>query len=162
HEKRRNQCLGGDGYNRTRVRSNFSALHARRRRYEAQSYRQAAANPMTDVQREREEDERYLARRQVLAKRFGWWWWDPAKALRGICPDKTSDEAIRKGAWPEFECAAFNYELASRHNGRRRYLLGKRFDRLTPDWMFELMGFWPRKWLPLRPIEFLSHAESPD
>jgi hypothetical protein len=93
---------------------------------------------------------------EELPKRFGWWWRDPAKALRGPFPDK-SEEVIRKWIWPELERAAFNYELASRRSGRRKYLLGKRFDRLTHEQIGEIMRLrlWKRKWRPLEPIRFL-------
>jgi hypothetical protein len=94
-----------------------------------------------------------------LAKRFGWWWRDPAKALRRPFPD-TSAKEIRKIVWPDLQRAAFNYELASRHDGRRKYLLGERFDRLTPTQMVKLALCWPRNLRPLQPIRFLPYAES--
>jgi len=97
-----------------------------------------------------------------LAKRFGWWWRNPAKALRRQFPEKSSEEAIRKYVWPELERAALNYELASRANGRKKYLLGKPFDQLTQGQMGELAILWPRKPRPLQPVRFLPYAESPD
>ncbi len=97
---------------------------------------------------------------EELIKRFGWWWRNPAKALRPAFPEKSSEEAIRKYVWPEFERAARNYELASRAHGRKKYLLGKRFDRLTQKQMCELALFWRRK-RPLQPIRFLHYAEQP-
>jgi hypothetical protein len=94
-----------------------------------------------------------------LASHFGWWWRNPAKALRHAFPEKSSEEAIRKYVWPELWRAAFNYELASRANGRKKHLLGKSFDRLTQKQMCDLARFWARKPRPLQPIRFLQYAE---
>jgi hypothetical protein len=96
-----------------------------------------------------------------LRKRFGWWW-DPSKALRGAFSDRSA-EAIRNGVWLRLERAAFNYELASRHNGRRKYVLGKRFDRLTEKQMLQLAKLWPRKPRALRaPIFFPEYVNHPE
>jgi hypothetical protein len=97
---------------------------------------------------------------EKLAKRYAWWWRNPAKALRGMFPDK-SEKAIRRYVWPELERAAFNYELASRHNGQTKYLLGKRFDHLTQKQIGEIMRLrlWKRKWRSLEPIRFLPDTD---
>jgi len=93
-----------------------------------------------------------------LPKRFGWWWRDHVKALRGAFPDK-SEEAIRKYVWPELERRAFNYELASRHNGRRKYLLGKPFPELTQHQMEKLRRLWPRSPRPLEAMRIWGDGE---
>lgn len=93
-----------------------------------------------------------------LPKRFGWWWRDPVTALRGVFPNK-SEEAIRKYVWPELEKRAFNYELASRHNGRRKYLLRKPFPQLTQQQMSELRRLWPRSPRPLQALRVWGDGE---
>jgi hypothetical protein len=99
---------------------------------------------------------------EKLAKRFGWWWHDPVKALRPAFPASSSEEAFRKYMWRELERAALNYELASRADGRTKYLLGNRFDRLTREQMCELAELWPRKPRPPQPLRFmLPHTEPP-
>jgi hypothetical protein len=100
---------------------------------------------------------------EKLAKRFGWWWRGdpvPGKSLRRAFPEK-SEQGIRRFLWKELERAALNYELASRANGRKKYLLGKPFDSLTRERMCELAILWPRKPRPLQPIRFLLYAEQP-
>src|SRR5438874_1284720 len=95
-----------------------------------------------------------------LTKRFGWWWRTPTEArLRGAFPD-ASEKAMCNVVWPHLERAALNYELASRRNGRRKYLLGKRFDRLTQDQMLKLARHWPRQHRGSPPIHVLRYADS--
>ncbi len=99
-----------------------------------------------------------------LSKRFGWWWHNPAKALRRAFPDK-SEDAIRRHVWPEYQRAAFNYELASRHRGREKpeYLLKKRFDKLTAEQMLQVRKVWLRKRRrPLRAIDVFAYDEAPN
>src|SRR5262249_45341769 len=54
---------------------------------------------------------------------------------------------------------AFNYELASRHGGRRKYLLGKPFPQLTQQQMSELRGLWPRSPRPLEAMRIWGDDE---
>ncbi len=72
-------------------------------------------------------------------------------------PEKSGPDAVKKHVWPVFTRAAFNYELASRSGGRKKpaYLLGKRFDKLTPAQMGEVLKVWPRK-RPLQPFRLFT------
>jgi len=101
-----------------------------------------------------------------LSKRFGWWWHNPAKALRRAFNDKSypdrSEEAIKRYVWPEYQRPAFNYELASRHSGETKYLLGKPFHRLTAEQMSQVRKVWPPERRPLRPFHFFPYDETPD
>ncbi len=96
-----------------------------------------------------------------LSRRFGWWWHNPAKALPRAFPDK-SEDAIKRYVWPEYQLAAFNYELASRQSDKTKYLLGKPFHQLTAEQMSQVRKVWPRKRRPLRPIHVLAYDEAPD
>ena len=86
-----------------------------------------------------------------------WWWRDPVRPLRDCFPGR-SDSAIRKYVWPEFERAAFNYELASRRNrgGKPKYLLGKCFAELSSEQMGDVAKVWPRV-RPVREIELFPY-----
>src|SRR5205823_5378383 len=67
-----------------------------------------------------------------LPKLFGWWWRDSAKALRGKFREKFHSFEHDY----QLQLAAFDYELASRaEEGKPRYLLGKRFDKLSYEQM---------------------------
>lgn len=96
-----------------------------------------------------------------LSQRFRWWWHNHAKALRRAFPDK-SEEAIKRYVWPEYQRAAFNYELASRQSDKTKYLLGKPFHRLTAEQMSKVRKVWPPKRRPLRPVDVLAYDEAPD
>ena len=107
----------------------------------------------------------------TYAERFGWWWCDPsapkkcnpAKALRRMFPNK-SEEEIRKYYWPELVRAAFNYELASRWNKPKKYLIDdKPFNQLPREQMLAVVKLWPReRQLQGSPIRFLPYVEAAD
>src|SRR5947207_2742218 len=88
---------------------------------------------------------------EQLARRFGWWWRDPA-TRRAALLEGSWDGALQNAAQfvclgnrYELQLAAFDYELASRaEEGKPRYLLGKRFDKLSYEQMCGVMDRWKR------------------
>ncbi len=86
-----------------------------------------------------------------------WWWSDPPRALQPAFPRRSID-SIRRYVWPEFERAAYNYELASRaFPGKPKYLLGKRFDCLSAEQMSQVTKVWRRERRPIQPFR-LGHT----
>jgi hypothetical protein len=95
---------------------------------------------------------------EELAKRFGWWWGNSTKALHGKFPD----EFLSFQSDYELQRAAFDYELASRAQGKRpRYLLGKCFDKLTYREMCVVMDRWGRGMQQTAPFIDYRYIEVP-
>jgi hypothetical protein len=88
----------------------------------------------------------YAMNEEQLAKRF--WWW--------------RDKSILAAMRPNLQRIAFYYELASRsEKGRPRYLLGKRFDKLTRAQMWENARYWPRRPLKIETLYTMPSFNEP-